>query len=39
MVVLTQKGFPDPNLVKIAAGGTNESFDKLDQLLAVRASC
>lgn len=36
-VVLTQEGFPDPNLVKIVAGGTNESFDKLDQLLAVRA--
>lgn len=37
-VVLTQEGFPDPNLVKIVAGGTNESFDKLDQLLAARAS-
>ena len=37
-VVLTQEGFPDPNLAKIVAGGTNESFDKLDQLLAVRAS-
>jgi uncharacterized protein YndB with AHSA1/START domain len=37
-VVLTQEGFPDPNLVKIVAGGTEESFDKLDQLLAVRAS-
>jgi uncharacterized protein YndB with AHSA1/START domain len=36
-VVLTQEGFPDPSLVKIVAGGTNESFDKLDQLLAVRA--
>jgi uncharacterized protein YndB with AHSA1/START domain len=37
-VVPTQEGFPDPNLVKIVAGGTNESFEKLDQLLAVRAS-
>jgi uncharacterized repeat protein (TIGR03803 family) len=37
-VVLTQEGFPDPNLVKIVAGGTNESFEKLDQFLAVRAS-
>jgi hypothetical protein len=36
-VILTQEGFPDPNLVKIVAGGTSESFDKLDRLLAVRA--
>ncbi len=34
-VVLTQQGFPDPSLLKIVSQGTTESFDKLDQLLAV----
>jgi uncharacterized protein YndB with AHSA1/START domain len=34
-VVLTQVGFPDPSLTGIVSQGTSESFDKLDELLAV----
>jgi uncharacterized protein YndB with AHSA1/START domain len=34
-VVLTQEGFPDPSLSRIVSQGTSESFDKLDELLAV----
>jgi hypothetical protein len=32
--VLTQDGFPDPNLCKIVSQGTMEGLDKLEQLLA-----
>jgi uncharacterized protein YndB with AHSA1/START domain len=33
-VVLTQEGFPDPNLCKMVSRGTEESLDKLEKLLA-----
>jgi uncharacterized protein YndB with AHSA1/START domain len=33
-VVLTQEGFPDPNLCKMVSQGTMEGLDKLEQLLA-----
>jgi uncharacterized protein YndB with AHSA1/START domain len=36
-VVLTQDGFPDENLSKTVSQGTNESFDKLDSILAEEA--
>jgi uncharacterized protein YndB with AHSA1/START domain len=36
-VVLTQEGFPDENLAKTVSQGTNESFDKLDSILAGEA--
>jgi uncharacterized protein YndB with AHSA1/START domain len=32
-MVLTQEGFPDPNLCKIVSEGTMEGLDKLEQLL------
>jgi uncharacterized protein YndB with AHSA1/START domain len=32
-VVLTQEGFPDPNLCKMVSQGTEEALDKLEQLL------
>lgn len=34
-VVITQEGFPDPKLGHIVSQGMNESFEKLDELLAV----
>jgi uncharacterized protein YndB with AHSA1/START domain len=34
-VVVTQEGFPDPKLGPIVSQGMNESFEKLDELLAV----
>lgn len=37
-VVVTQKGFPDPKLGQIVSQGMTESFEKLDQLLAMRSS-
>ena len=37
-VVLTQEGFPDPKLGEIVSKGTNESFEKLAELLASQAS-
>lgn len=33
-VVLTQEGFPDSNLCKMVSQGTEESLDKVEQLLA-----
>jgi len=36
-VVITQEGFPDPKLGHIVSQGMNESFEKLDELLAVRS--
>jgi uncharacterized protein YndB with AHSA1/START domain len=36
-VVVTQEGFPDPKLPHIVSQGMNESFEKLDELLAVRS--
>ncbi|HJX84734.1 MAG TPA: SRPBCC domain-containing protein [Candidatus Angelobacter sp.] len=33
-VVLTQDGFPDPNLCKMVSQGTMEALDKLEQSLA-----
>ena len=33
-VVLTQDGFPDPNLCKMVSQGTMEALDKLELLLA-----
>jgi uncharacterized protein YndB with AHSA1/START domain len=36
-VVLTQEGFPDPNLCKMVSQGTMEGLDKLEQLLAGQA--
>jgi len=33
-LVLTQEGFPDPNLCKMVSQGTMEGLDKLEQLLA-----
>ena len=35
-VVLTQEGFPDPKMGQIVSQGVNESFEKLDELLATR---
>ena len=37
-VVLTQEGFPDPNLCKTVSQGTVEALDKLDQLLMAQAA-
>lgn len=37
-VVVTQEGFPDPKLGQIVSQGMTESFEKLDELLAVRSS-
>ena len=37
-VVVTQEGFPDPKLGQIVSQGMTESFQKLDELLAVRSS-
>jgi uncharacterized protein YndB with AHSA1/START domain len=34
-VVVTQEGFPDPKLGHIVSQGMNESFEKLEELLAV----
>jgi uncharacterized protein YndB with AHSA1/START domain len=34
-VVITQEGFPDPKLGHIVSQGMNESFEKLDELLAL----
>lgn len=36
-VVVTQEGFPDPKLGHIVSQGMNESFTKLDELLAQRS--
>jgi uncharacterized protein YndB with AHSA1/START domain len=36
-VVVTQEGFPDPKLGQIVSQGMNESFEKLDELLAVHS--
>jgi uncharacterized protein YndB with AHSA1/START domain len=33
-VILTQEGFPDPNLCKMVSQGTMEALDKLEQILA-----
>jgi hypothetical protein len=33
-MVLTQVGFPAQNICETVSKGTNESFDKLDTLLA-----
>jgi hypothetical protein len=33
-LVLTQDGFPDPNLCKMVSQGTMEALDKLELLLA-----
>ena len=35
-LVLTQDGFPDPNLCKMVSQGTTEALDKLEELLAVQ---
>jgi uncharacterized protein YndB with AHSA1/START domain len=35
-VVLTQEGFPDPNLCKMVSQGTEEALDKVEQLLAAQ---
>ena len=35
-VVLTQEGFPDPKTCQIVSQGLEESFEKLDTLLAAR---
>jgi uncharacterized protein YndB with AHSA1/START domain len=37
-MVLTQDGFPDPNIIKFVTQGTLESFDKLDQMLVGQAA-
>jgi uncharacterized protein YndB with AHSA1/START domain len=37
-VVLTQEGFPDPNIVRIVSTGTLESLDKLEGLLVAQAA-
>lgn len=37
-VVVTQEGFPDPKLGAMVSEGMNESFEKLDQLLAARSA-
>jgi hypothetical protein len=37
-VAVTQEGFPDPKLGQIVSQGMTESFQKLDELLAVRSS-
>jgi uncharacterized protein YndB with AHSA1/START domain len=36
-VVVTQEGFPDPKLGQIVSQGMSESFEKLDELLAMRS--
>lgn len=36
-VVVTQEGFPDPKLGHIVSQGMSESFEKLDELLAMRS--
>jgi uncharacterized protein YndB with AHSA1/START domain len=36
-VVVTQEGFPDPKLGEIVSQGMSESFEKLDELLAMRS--
>jgi len=36
-VVVTQVGFPDPKLGHIVSQGINESFEKLDELLAAHS--
>jgi len=37
-VVLTQEGFPDPNLCKMVSQGTAEALDKLEQVLLAQAA-
>jgi hypothetical protein len=36
-LVLTQEGLPDPKLGQIVSQGMSESFEKLDELLAMRS--
>ncbi len=38
IVVLTQDGLPDENICKIVSHGTQESFDKLDAMVATPAA-
>ncbi len=38
VVVVTQEGFPDPKLGQIVSQGMSESFEKLDELLAMRST-
>jgi uncharacterized protein YndB with AHSA1/START domain len=37
-MVLTQDGFPDPNLCKMVSQGTEEALDKLEQMLVGQAA-